>query len=219
MANTVTVASVITRARRLADMENTQFILDAEAADYIDAAYKRLYNLMVEAHEDWFLKEHTFSTVSGTNEYSVPSDFYKLLALDVQVGSTYRPIRRFMLSERNKILYGDNSPSHYSLYQSTIRFYPDPTGAQTIRMWYVPVPATLTSASSFDAINGWDDWIAHDVAITMLNKEESDASVLIRKRDQLEARLLQFMQGRDEHRPQRIRNVEEEYDPILRWRT
>jgi hypothetical protein len=86
----VTLLQLKDRSRQRADMENSEFVTDAELTIYINGSIAELHDLLVASYgSDYFLSSTTFSTVAGTESYSLPADFYKLMGVDVQVsGST-----------------------------------------------------------------------------------------------------------------------------------
>ncbi len=79
-----TLAQLRTRAKRLADMENSGFVADAEWLDYINEGLSELHDILVMASDEYFLSSTTINIVSGTSAYALPSDFYKVRGVDLQ---------------------------------------------------------------------------------------------------------------------------------------
>ncbi len=91
----VTCQNIINTAIDLADMKFSQFIdqsgnADTELIRYLRIAYKDFYNQLILSKENYFVKYVDVPIVSGTDTYTIASDFYKLngvdLTLDVTTG-------------------------------------------------------------------------------------------------------------------------------------
>lgn len=222
MADVVLVSDLITSARRRANMENTQFVTDAEVITYLDQANRKFYNLLVTEFENWFVSEALIPLVDGVKEYALPTDFYKMLGADLTDASgrafTLRP---FEFNERNRIVHTwIGKPVRYILKGNNIVFVPTPSGAsQDIKLYYVPATTAITSSSqSVEVYNGFDEYIALDAAIRMLMKEESDTALLERERAYMEQQIIELMRGRDAGFPKRVTDLATLNDrAFFRW--
>ena len=181
MPRTYTVAEMKLRARRLADMENSSFVGDAEILDYLNNSYASLYNLLVTKDENYYATTGTVAISSAAVAYALPSDFYKLLAVEFQVSpDKYVTLKPFNEAERN------------SMNITTAL----PTG--TLRLRYIPEPVKYSSDSAtVDGISGYEEIIVLDMAIQMLAKEESDTSALERRLSRLNRQIEESSQNRD----------------------
>ena len=74
MALDVTLSYLKEQVRSRADQQNSQFIQDAELTDFINGSASSLYDQLVQAAEDYFVKSATITIVPGQNEYALPSD-------------------------------------------------------------------------------------------------------------------------------------------------
>lgn len=201
-----TLAQLRTEVRRRADIETSQFIKDAELNSYLNSSIAELYDLLVQKFgNDYFFNSYSFSLVPGTESYNLPADFFKLLAVDIQLANgEYNTIKRFELNERNKynstILRGVYGSSwlRYRVAGSKLYFAPIPQSSETIRIYYIPLPTTLASDSDvFNGYNGWEEYVIVDAAIKCLNKEESDASAWVRAKQNLVVRIEEAAGNRD----------------------
>lgn len=104
MARVRTLLELRDEVRQRADMENSQFVSDAELDRYINESISELYDLIIEsAAQEYYLDTYTINTVSGRDTYSLPSDFYVLKGVDADLGATRPvPIRPYMLNERHR---------------------------------------------------------------------------------------------------------------------
>lgn len=170
-------------------MENSGFVSDQELLDMISEAYAELYDLIVAAFQNYYITEGTLTLVAGTSSYALPADFYKMVSVDFQTGAgQYDTIFPYNELERNSTL-------------STSANIP----AGTVRYRYIAAPTIFTDdEEEIDGVAGWESLLITDVAIMMLDKEESDTSALERRRMREERRIQQMAQNRDVTNPGRI---------------
>ena len=143
MTDIVGLSELRLLSRQRADMENSQFITDAEWRRMLNRSYAELYDLIVTSanSEDYFLKTGTITLVSGTQSYNLPSDFYKSRGIDLNSGSNTIPLRRYNFSERNTgALYSVASDMRYHIQANKIYFNPKPSGSDTVTVYYIPSP-------------------------------------------------------------------------------
>jgi hypothetical protein len=222
----VTLAQLRTRSRQRADMEDSDFVSDSELNGYINASIAELHDLLVAAYgEDYFLASpHAITTSNGTADYNLPTDFYKIKGVDVRLNSNdWSSIRPFNFNERNRnqdvtwgIIGGPNL--RYRVMGSKIKFSPTPTGTYSVQLWYVPVATTLASDSdSLNDVNGFSEYVIVDAAIKMLQKEESDVSVLLAQKADLRKRIENMAANRDAGQPESISDIYAENDFYWSW--
>jgi hypothetical protein len=157
-----TLGLVRIAVRQRADMVDSTFCTDAELHSWINASYRELYDLLVASYgDDYYATSDTSITTDGTSDtYSLPTDFYKLLGVDIRTGSSgdYFTLRRFNFNERNRDLVGVTSGRvyrsdevRYRVQGSVLWLSPRAASGQTLRIWYVPRPSTLTDTATATA--------------------------------------------------------------------
>jgi hypothetical protein len=175
----VQASSIITLAKQMADMENSSFVSDAEWLSYLNLAYRRFWNKVTTLYSDYNVKSANISIVAGTSEYTMPTDLLKFRLVEIISGTQQnKTLWPLDLNEKNRYsadLYG--APCRYSIYDQKIRLHPEPSGSDTLKIWYVPVATPITATSqTVDVISGYDEYIAATMAVKALLKEESDPS-------------------------------------------
>lgn len=114
-----------------ADLQNSQHITTQEWNSMITLSAKELIDILVGAYgNDYSVQVPYQFTVNGTQLYGLPSDFYKLLGVDLQYGASptgWVTLKKFEFIERNK----------YSWLN------PLPISASVVQLWYVPNPESL----------------------------------------------------------------------------
>jgi hypothetical protein len=143
MADVVSLSTLRLLTKQRADMENGQFITDDEWRRMLNRSYAELYDLIVTSanSEDYFLNSSTITLVSGTQSYSLPTDFYKSRGVDLNIGSNKIPLRRYNFSERNiGGLFATAADMRYHIQGDKIILNPAPSTSNTITMFYIPTP-------------------------------------------------------------------------------
>ena len=216
MARSFTLSEIKERARRRADMEDNPFISEPELTQYVNDSIAELHDILVTTYgEDYYTEDYSFYTTSGTDRYALPDAFYKLSGVDVQLnGSSYTTLQKFNFRDRNRYenvgawtLQGAGG-IRYRIVGNELVFASTPTSALAVRVWYTPVATALVDDSdSFDGINGYEEYVVIDAAIKMLQKEESDISILYRQKQDMLKRIESAAANRDSGEPETIGDV------------
>lgn len=213
-----TLLDLRTRARERADMVGSQFISDSALSTIVNQGLMELYDLVVSAYEDYFTISSTFTVNSGASSYTLPANFYKLRALDFQVGpNNYAQCREFAFNERNRtqtdvawISY--NTPARqYRIMGNDLLLRPSTNAQGNYLLWYVPAPAALVADA--DTIptalskSGWDEYIVLFTAERMLSKEESSITDVRNERIELANRITNLAANRQADQSSQIQDV------------
>jgi hypothetical protein len=183
MSQSVTVAATITKIRQRADIETTDVansvVTDTELVSVVNDAYRMLFDLIAgRAGIEYFA---TSATVSAAT-FALPADFYQALGVDLPnfwgSGQPYS-LKRFTFAERNRrtnvlLATGYDVPT-YRIQNGYIKWEPASAApTDNVTLWYVPTPAALASNGSFDAVNGWDDYVVARGVLYCKDKQEED---------------------------------------------
>lgn len=224
----VTLDSIREQCRARADMENSLFVKDSELTSYINNSIAELHDLLIQSYgDDYYVETVSFNGVSGQIDYALPNGtnysaapkFYKLRGVDVRVGpgGQWLNVKRFNFNKRNSdtdaIAFNllGNPFIKYRIVGGNIRFNRDVDSNMEFRLWYYPVAVTLTLGSdTYDDINGYVEYIIIDAAIKMLQKEESDVSVLAAQKSAIISRIINSASNRDANEPESVSDVSAE---------
>ena len=157
MTDLVSLSELRQLTRQRADNENSQFVTDTELTRYLNNSWGELYNLIIENfNEDYFTTSHSFSLTSGTDSYSLPSDFYKLRGVDLVVTSTESvPLRRYNWAERTRNSVTVRARDYrYRIQKGSIIFTPLPSTNDSIKIFYIPDPRKLESVTPSGVTRG-----------------------------------------------------------------
>lgn len=162
---------------------------------------------------------NTFLNALNLNETVTPKPFYKLLGLDLQIQNAnngYVTLNKFNFIDRNRFVYPNTSSTIYGVFNmqyrvlgKNIEFIPTPSGSQGIRMWYIPrLTELLMETDTTDiGISGWLEYVIVRTAKYILDKEESDTSILTQEIVFLKARIEETASNRDAGMPDTISNT------------
>lgn len=203
-------------AQQRCDMVNSNFITMPEWNTYINQSYFELYDLLITLYEDYYLASPYTITTDGLNsQFALPSDFYKLLGVDLGLaGSTngFVTIKKFDFIARNRYVYPNITSTFlgvfnlaYRVMGSNIMFIPMPQAGQYIRIWYIPkLTQLLADTDIARGVSGWTEYLIVDAAIKAMQKEESDVQVLQAQKVALVKRIEDSAMNRDAGQPDTI---------------
>jgi len=162
---------------------------------WVNEGLAELHDLLVAADTtaDYYKKTKTYSIVAGTEEYVLPSDFYKLKKVYYLTGATRRyRVERFDFNNINGYKVG-------------------PLDAGTVELWYVPAFAPLKR--DIDIVDQvipptWENVASLTAAAHLLQKEQSDTSIVENDKRNLIARIMAMAEPRDEGEVDSISDVE-----------
>lgn len=225
MSTSMTLGELMIAVRQRADMlpngyvpsttGTDYFVTDVELVSYINQSYFELYDLMISSYgANYFVKSppYSFTTTANTDQYALPSDFYKLLGVDLQLTTNaFVNIAPFEFVERNRFTapnlqsFLGRTNLRYRLNGGNLWLSPIPAAGQTIRVWYVPTLVTLsTTSSTADGISGWTEYVIVDAAIKCLAKEETDVGVFMAQKQALTVRIQAMSDSRDVGAPHKV---------------
>jgi hypothetical protein len=214
-----------TDVRQLTGHENSTFVTDSELTRRINLSIAALYDMLVEIRGDVFYAERSSITATASTAVTAVgstssaegegTSLHRIISMEVTLNGEICDIRP-LPDWRTRLLFPTptgwsdcQSGPYYSLENDStgmnVRWWPTPTATHTVTMTWIPTALELSAdGDTFDGINGWEDWVIHDVGVYVLQKEESDASVLMAERSKIEARVRKLAVTRDHGHPRRV---------------
>lgn len=221
------------RAQQRADRVNSQFVKTEEWNFFLNQSMYELYDLLITTYEDYFEAPEIHFTVSGNqssfdlptgsntfydsdNNLVTPPAFYKLSGVDLglnTVSNAYVTVDRYNMVDRNNYVFPNTASSIYGVFNlrykllgTKIRFIPNPSAGQVIRLLYVPRLPQLIADNDLTTIgfSGWLQYVIVRAAKYALDKEESDTSKLDAELVFLKGRIEETAQNRDQGSPATI---------------
>lgn len=228
MAASVTLATLrqlsrlYSDERGVSDPTSDGFVKTTELDLLINLELRSLYDRLIQAGgHDYYEATASFTTVSGTSEYTLASmtpaasTFYRLRRIQIEWGSRdIEEIADFTPGEeldyQNYGAWGRWSAKAFRVVAGKIRIRPTPTSAATVRIYYVPSLTDLTSATgnnTFDGVNGWHDAVALGVATKILDMQNLQSGAIQARRDEVIARIDAMAAERAAYQPKRVQDV------------
>lgn len=234
MARTRTLTLMRTDIRQLTGHESSTFVTDSELTRRINLSIAALYDLLVECRgEQWYAERSSITATANTAITAIGStasaegegsSLLRVISMETTIGETVVEIKP-LPDWRTRLAFGRplawteyGGGQYYTLENDStgvnVRWWPTPTATHTVTMTWIPCAAELSAdGDTFDGINGWEDWVVHDVGVYVLQKEESDPSVLMAERAKIEARIRKLAKGRDHNVAARPRDVRSMWRP------
>lgn len=156
-----TLLQIRTQVRSYLDETAAADWLDPELNTLINQRYHRVHSAIANVFEDYKITTSFDNLVANQQEYTLPTDLYKLRRVEVNyditnTNSVFQKVTPFTALEsiRTRLAETDVSsnitrdPGYY-VTGSKIGFLPIPTlaGTNAIKYWYVPVLTDLVSDS------------------------------------------------------------------------
>jgi len=184
-------------------MQNSRFVDDTEIDSWVNDAIGELYDLLLQANDDYWLATDDFTITSGNTE-PLPTDLYLVKGVDLVNGSVSTSLSTFTFRERN-----DVSRLSYRPIGSNLELRPAQSAlGRSFRLYYVRTAPLLSDASqTLDAaLEPWKEFLVVSAAIQCRAKQESDVSLLVRQRDDLLGRISSAAE-RDIGEPEHVTDV------------
>ena len=175
-----TLQTLITRVRQRTMMENDQSVTDAEITDYLNSSLAFLDSILKQ-NDDYAITKTSFTITNVSTPYfAVPSDFFKLRLLRIQVPGSpnlYITMRHFSMREmdfyNNFTVFTPFDLSANICYLSyrpmlpNIYIEPEWAPLGTYQLWYTPVYIPLVNTSdnlqAYMDTQAWNEYSVCDV--------------------------------------------------------
>lgn len=164
------------------------------------------------------------TTAEDTIEYSAdyPEDFLELLS--VRLTCPYNEMLTRLATPEEAFLRSSESattPMHYDLIPGGIQLFPKHQAGCCVVVEYAKTFTDLTDSpsSSFDGINGWEEYLVCHAAREMMLKEGEPEMARLLENDKLALaeRIKKRAPNRDGFRQRRVKDVRGERMAAWRW--
>lgn len=177
----ITLSTLRTRALDYFDDDTPNFAVAARVDEYINRGLAHVYNLLVNARGDYFRSLESISMVAETEEYDLPSNFYKALGVYYLSGDRWYPLEVYERAE-------------------AVGYQRGPLRSGTVNLEYVPRPPVLTRDDDkveWEIPCAWEDYAALFAAKRLKIREESDPGALNTELAMIEAEIQNMAEPRD----------------------
>lgn len=194
------------------------FVTDVSMLVWVNAELAALWDELISSYEDYSIHRDMMQIAAGQEDYPLPKGCYKVRKLfPIESGVRGVALRKFDLMDLGQdpaasyITSSEISDLRYRVLGSRLWLHPIPTGPGVIELWYVPTYTPLEYDQEeihHEYPEGWEDFVCEGVAARMLEKEESDPSVCLRRQQDVLARIKRMVEDRDVGEPHRVIDAE-----------
>jgi len=207
----VNLSTIKALVKDQADMASSTFLtagsMDTTLTYWINSAVAELHDLLVQSFEDYFVKKTTF-TLSGAETYTLPVNLLRVLKVLRTEAGVVTELRRATFYDFTNLQTNGASANFAPMYRlSGNEMYILPSDwTGTITLYYVPQAVNLVQPDDelhYNIPEGWVEFIIADVVARALEKEESDPSPALRRKEMARVRITNMAAGRDSSDPKR----------------
>jgi hypothetical protein len=244
MSSAVPFATLMNSVRLRTNTENRKgLITDPEVREYLNEAGAEYWDLLVEARgQEHFRRSYNFTTVANQSAYSLPSDFYELISIDIQlVPLQFINAQPYMEEERNAFrlypayaFWYTSTPVYYRLQGSiaaanvaavvekTVNFIPGPLAGYGITLNYVYTFSRFDTggandANVIDSVNGWSDFMVWGAVLACKQKLKEDGSFAAERLERLRQRIQNMASQNDAGHAERVKDTSGDYEGGRSW--
>lgn len=161
---------LITDCRNRYNAEGDKFFSDTELYDLVYDA-----SLDMATETECIERRYSLTTVASTREYSFPELAYKVHRIQWN-GVRLDPID-FMQddfhtgNDEDSTLTGE--PRYYAIWNGVLYLRPTPDAAQTLKIWSVDYPDTVSNTSTLDIPTRYHSYLKDYVLSSMFSKDSN----------------------------------------------
>lgn len=217
MATFVTLTDLIEHVRERADMQNSQFVSDSEIEHYINDEIFDLYAKMVNVDDGKLFGEMSPTlTKIGDNAYQLPSNFMRLVDVNIYTGSRWVPAYEADSQEYLNLLSrqydGDYDVRYFlKLNQDQGRYelflFPAKDVSKVGVRYIKEAPRLTVGTDTLKWPSNWHEAVVVGAAIKCLQKEESESAHLSLEHERAIARVLKDIREQAVAEIQTLRDV------------
>lgn len=213
----ITLTELILRSKQLADMENGNFVSDDEWKHFINEEIDDIYAQFVNVDDgELFGAVAPTLTQIGDNAFQLPSDFLRLVDVNVYTGNRWVPCNEADPQEYYQLLSSKYTGKYNTRYflklnldQDRYELFLFPAPATTeIGVRYIPEATSLSLGS--DTLNwpsNWHQAVEAGSAARALIKEESDPTGNLMAREKCVARALKDIRSQKVSEIKTLRSI------------
>lgn len=204
--------------RRVADIEDDgNHITNDEIDEDLNSSLSALWAVLVDASNgSLFSKLMANPHQIGDNAYQMPSDYMRLVSVDVYRNNQYthsveadqqRYAQLSQLAIRGLVFY-----QHYMQWSKDNRWYelfifPSPEPEELFVRYIPTAPQLSMDTEELGMPADWSRWAVYDVAIKCNIKEETDPAPVMMEREKIEQRIINDVKSHSVAQVKTIRDV------------
>jgi len=197
MGSKIAISTIMSNVRTRGEWRST-WLTGAELLGYVNDSIAALQDfvLAIDPWQDDLIKNADVSFSSGNERVSFPDDCYRVYGVSIKDGTApdgYRVLEQASFEERYSDGYensGSKSALRWREAGDKCYLIPRPNFSGQLRIEYAyAFPRYTDTSTQLDFVNSWHEWVVIDVCIKCCAKEESDPSVYMAQRKDVETRI------------------------------
>lgn len=205
MPRELSMSTIRTRCKQLADLENSSHVADAVWNWFISQKYGEAYGVVCDAGSRYFETTETI-TATGAASYAEPADHRSTVGMDRLSGTKRLPVYELMVAERNIYVGSTGDAQYFTHVNGLIYLHPNPSSG-TYYYLYVPQSPDLSSAADGTLVDLCDEsgeaMVVWGVVAMALAKGEADARMALAQEAAAKERLMTWAARRMQYEPRR----------------
>lgn len=184
------------------DDPNGGYFTSSVVNTWINLAQRQVQQLLLQAGENWYQKPVDTLCVVGQADYVLPSDFMVEHRLEIVVSGTgvnenRQPLLPMSTNSQDQVPLANGIPTNYYIKKDRVTISPVPQQAYTMRLYYSPRVADLTSDSDTpDIPEQFMEFVAILAAYDGFIKDDRAPENLVAKKLTYETLLKQMSEDR-----------------------
>lgn len=207
----VSLASIRAVVRFRGDIPRSPKFTDTLVGTEIQAAWAELYELIEHTNEGWWDKSTNVTTASSVDFVGLPSDAWKVKAIDRQDGTEWCELNQIGIGDRNRYGATSDEPLAFRLSARGVELFPTPDAVYTLRVTYTPNFTPLDETATVELHNAWDEYIVYSAMIRLAVRQEQPIQELAAMLDAVKRRVITGASRRRQQEPEYL-NLRETID-------
>ncbi len=198
-------AEIRSTIRSRGDYTNVRRFPNTYLNTEIQTAFGHFWRIVNEAHQGWFDKEDTITTVASQPYVALPVDAKVIKGVDRLDSGEYEPLAQIGIADRHR--FGSSGTGKPIAYRTSVRgleLYKPPSQAWTLRVIYTPKPPQLTENEQREWFDGWEDFVIEKVLLELDSREGKPLGERMAKLEAAEKALRASTNERRQQEPEYI---------------
>jgi hypothetical protein len=169
----LTMDELESQIRFRGDYQNVRKFPKKDLQNEIQKAFQTFWQLVADTHQGWWDKEQQITTTANTAFVAMPSDCWRVLAIDRNDGGEWVEMAQISIDQRNRYGIQTGKPLSYWLSSRGAEMRPVPdTTIYTLRVMYTPKAPSLAASQPREWYNGWDEYVMESVLLVLERREK-----------------------------------------------
>lgn len=200
------------------------YISAQELIDWINEGYAALHEKLVSAYGEEYVSTSASLVVAAGSIAPLPSDFFKLQTIEMDIAGVTRTLLPYMQQERNAYknipnIIGTTKP-RYKIIAYNLKLLPVQSNGTVVAITYAPeITPLVAGGDTVRFPNQWEKYIVAYASMQMLDKEESSITSLERLIEKWDDELEVLRMSRDAAAPMQAIDVDMVENDDFIWGT